>query len=99
MHSNCAVPRSIGQIAVLPELFKVIGGLEMLVVSFKRLCHVTRATAPILLKRSPFELPKIHAQFIGESKITENSVLGYIGFAQEFNLLGVGIYEEEAIIV
>jgi hypothetical protein len=53
----------------------------------------------MLLKRSRFELPKIHAHSIGESKITENSVLGYIGFAQEFSLLGVGIYEEEAIIV
>jgi hypothetical protein len=31
MHSNYAVPRSIGQIAVLLEPFKVIGCLEMLV--------------------------------------------------------------------
>jgi hypothetical protein len=53
----------------------------------------------MLLKRSRFELPKIHAHFIGESKNTENSVLGDISFTQEFTLIGVGIYEEEAIIV
>jgi hypothetical protein len=55
--------------------------------------------APMLLKKTRFELPKIHAHFIGQSKNTEISVLGDISFAQEFTLLGVGIYEEEAIIV
>ena len=57
------------------------------------------APASMLLKTSRFELPKIHAQFIGESKNPENSVLGGISFTQEFILMGVGIYEEEAIIV
>lgn len=61
--------------------------------------HVTFATAPMLLKKSRFELPKIHAHFIGELKNTENLVLGDINFAQEFTLLGVGIHEEEAIIL
>jgi hypothetical protein len=53
----------------------------------------------MLLKTSRFELPKIHAHFIGESKNSETSVLGDMSFTQEFTLLGVGIYEEEAIIV
>ena len=53
--------------------------------------------APMLLKRSRFELPKIHAFFIGESKNTENSVLGDISFTQEFTLMDMGIYEETAM--
>ena len=53
----------------------------------------------MLLKRSRFELPKIHAQFFGESKNAEDSVLGDINFTQEFTLMGVGIYEEEAMTV
>jgi hypothetical protein len=53
----------------------------------------------MLLTRSRFDLPKIHAHFIGESKNTENSVLGDISFTQEFTLIGVGIDEEEALIV
>ncbi|KAJ5737467.1 uncharacterized protein N7483_002592 [Penicillium malachiteum] len=56
--------------------------------------HVTYGYAPILLKRSRFELPKIYAHFIGESKNSENSVLGDINFTQKFSLMGVGIYEE-----
>jgi len=59
--------------------------------------HVTWAMAPMLLKRSRFELPKIHAFFIGESKNTENSVLGDISFTQEFTLMDMGIYEETAM--
>ena len=60
--------------------------------------HVTNAFALLLLKTSRFQLPKIHVHVIGESKNTEKLVLGDISFAQEFTLLGVGIYEEEAII-
>jgi hypothetical protein len=52
------------------------------------------APATILLKRSRFELPKIHAHFIGNSKNSKNSVLGDINFTQKFCLKGVGIYEE-----
>ena len=57
------------------------------------------APASMLLKRSRFELPKIHAQFIGESRNSENFVLSDINFTQEFTLMGVGIHDEEAIIV
>ena len=53
----------------------------------------------MLLKRSRFELPEIHAHFIGESKWSENLVLGDISFTQRFTLLGVGIYEEEVVTV
>lgn len=70
-----------------------------LIVSSQTVCHVTLATAPMLLKRSRFELPKIHAHFIGESKNSENLVTDGIDFAREFTLLGMGIYKEEAIIV
>lgn len=70
-----------------------------LIMSSQTVCHVTLATATILLKRSRFELPKIHAHFIGESKNSGNSVLGDISFNQEFTLMGVGIYEEEAMTV
>lgn len=70
-----------------------------LTVSSQTLCHVTPASALLLLKRSRFELPKIHAHFFGESKNSENSVLGDISFNQEFTLMGVGIYEEEAMTV
>lgn len=41
----------------------------------------------------------MHAHFIGESKNSENSVLGDISFIQEFSLMGVTIYEEEAMTV
>jgi hypothetical protein len=60
---------------------------------------VTPASALLLLKRSRFELPKIYAHFFGESKNSENSVLGDISFNQELTLMGVGIYEEEAMTV
>jgi len=53
----------------------------------------------MLLETSRFELPKIHAQFIGESKNTENSVLGDISFTLEFTLIGMGIHEEKAMTV
>ena len=52
------------------------------------------APATILLKRSRFELPKIHARFIGDLKNSGNFVLGDIYFTQIFSLMGVGIYEE-----
>ena len=57
------------------------------------------APASMLLKRSRFELPKIHAHFIGESKNSENLVSDGINFAREFTVRGVGIYKEEAIVV
>ncbi|KAJ5938506.1 hypothetical protein N7466_001640 [Penicillium verhagenii] len=53
----------------------------------------------MLLTRSRFELPKIHAHFIGESKNPENLVTDGINFARELTVLGVGIYKEDAIIV
>ena len=54
-------------------------------------------TAPMLLKTSQFELPNIHAHFIGGWKNTENSVFGDISFTQKFPRIGVGTYEEEAM--
>ena len=41
----------------------------------------------------------MHAHFIGESKNSEHSVLGDINSTQKFTLMGVGIYEEEAMTV
>lgn len=52
------------------------------------------APVPMMLKRSRFGLPKIHARFIGDSENSENFVLGDINSTQKFSLMGVGIYEE-----
>jgi hypothetical protein len=57
------------------------------------------APAPMLRKRSQFGLPKIHAHLIGESRNSENKVLGDISLTQEFTLLGVGFYEETAMTI
>jgi hypothetical protein len=51
---------------------------------------VTPASALLLLKRSRFELPKIHAHFFGESKNSENSVLGDISFQPGIHSDGCG---------